>query len=371
MCKFTTKHLYNFICELLISCFAIFCITSFFMRNSVVLDAVKQGLLLCYNTLIPSLFVFVILSKLLLNTRFAYVFGLPLLPYTKYVLNIKNKTASTALMLGLLGGFGTGAVCLNTLYEKKLINKHEAKILICAIINSGPAFVIAGVGGGMFNNMAIGFYIFISLCIASLICGLCAKISIKKGDENIAEQKLDEYTKKNTSGNKQAQTFADIVKEAVITMLNLCGFAVFFSFVIGVLFSPSLNSNEKTAIAILFEVTNASYFAASLNGLKSIYLCCIALSFMGISVFLQVRSIINKEISLVPLLVSRIIHIVISLFVLYLLFKLFPLHISVFFMPQNARLSMPIDAVFFVLFMCCCLFTFAKPTQRKLAHFHK
>ncbi len=352
MYKITAKHFHKTIYELAVLFIVVFCIVSFFMRVHIAYSAVKNGLLLCYNSIIPALFPFFILSKLLLNSPFAFILGFPLLPYTKFLLKIKSNKACTALLLGLIGGFGTGAVCLNSLYSQKQITQKQANILLCAIINAGPAFVIACVGSLMLNSIQSGILIYISLCIASLLCGLIAKPLIKNSsayEATISKHQCNESTNKNNS-------FVQIVNEAVISTLYLCGFVVFFSFAIAVFLPPNINEHIKILLAIFFEVTTASEVSANSNSAYAVYLCCGALSFMGVSIFAQVRSLLNTQISLAPLILSRLIHLPISILSLRVLFKFFAPYIPVYFAPSSGRMSMPLDAACAVLFMCCSFF---------------
>ena len=53
------------------------------LRPAVAAAGVREGLLLCCNTIIPSIFPFLVLSPLLLSGRFAQWLGLFLLPYTR------------------------------------------------------------------------------------------------------------------------------------------------------------------------------------------------------------------------------------------------------------------------------------------------
>ncbi len=352
MYKLAAKHFYKTIYELAVLLIVVFCIVSFFMRADIAYSAVKNGLFLCYNSIIPALFPFFILSKLLLNSPFAFILGLPLLPYTKFLLKIKSNKACTALLLGLIGGFGTGAVCLNSLYSQKQITQKQANILLCAIINAGPAFVIACVGSLMLNSTQSGIYIYISLCVASLFCGFIASKLIKNTGEletNMSPQQFKASINKNNS-------FVQIVNEAVISTLYLCGFVVFFCFATEVLLPPNVNVHTKILLAIFFEVTTASEISASSNSAYAVYLCCFALSFMGISIFAQVRSLLSTQISLAPLLLSRLLHLPISILSLHVLLKFFAPFIPVYFAPSSARMSMPLDAACAVLFMCCSFF---------------
>ncbi len=361
MYKSKTKNLYYATKDFAVLIICVFCIVSFFMRADIAYDGIRQGLLLCYNSLIPALFPFFIMSKLILNSRFAFIFGLPLLPYTKYILKIKDKKAATALFLGLTGGFGAGAVCLNSLYTKKLITNTQAKIMLCTIINAGPAFVIACVGADMLGSSITGILLYVSLCSASLICGVIALFLFKNNNGlNLQQSENANKTK------AQNETFVGIVREAVVSILYLCGFVVFFCFFTAIVLPPGLNDFTRALLASFLEVTNATSLATSSRFNYSVYLCCFALSFLGASAFLQVRNLISHEISIKPLFISRFFHTAISLLILHILLKLFPFKAPVYSSLENAKMSMPYDAACIVFFMCCSFFCLVNKKGKKL-----
>ena len=68
---------------------------------------VLRGLSVCYETVIPALFPFLVLSRLLLESA-ANALGLLLLPYTR-LLGLHSTKAPAAMLCGVLGGFAGGA----------------------------------------------------------------------------------------------------------------------------------------------------------------------------------------------------------------------------------------------------------------------
>ena len=82
-------------------------------------------------------------------------------------------------------------------------------------------------------------------------------------------------------------------------------------------------------------------------------LCMAALSLMGACVFLQVRALTHPDISLVPLALSRIAHLPLSLAVLTVLMRLFPVIQPAAAWEEAVLVSrMPADAVCAVFCMC-------------------
>ena len=62
----------------------LFAAASVFLRPGAAAGGVLRGLSVCYETVIPALFPFLVLSRLLLESRAASALGLLLRPYTRF-----------------------------------------------------------------------------------------------------------------------------------------------------------------------------------------------------------------------------------------------------------------------------------------------
>ena len=76
---------------------------SVFLRPGAAAGGVLRGLSVCYETVIPALFPFLVLSRLLLESRAANALGLLLRPYTR-LLGLHSTKAPAAMLCGVLGG---------------------------------------------------------------------------------------------------------------------------------------------------------------------------------------------------------------------------------------------------------------------------
>ena len=107
----------------LLSLFLLF----YFLRSpSAVANSARAALNLCASGLIPSLFPFIVLVSVInssgLSCLISRCFGSPL----EWLLGIP-KPATTAVILGALGGFPIGAVCTRELYLKGEITDSMTK----------------------------------------------------------------------------------------------------------------------------------------------------------------------------------------------------------------------------------------------------
>ena len=408
------------------------------LRPAVAANGVLRGLGLCYETVIPALFPFMVLSRLLLESPAAGWFGLLLRPYTR-LLGLRGKKAPAALLCGLLGGFACGAQAVDALYRSKELRRDEAALLLICTIGSGPGFIVGGVGALMLGHAGAGRLLLAAQVGASLLCGClaagvsalrrlraqngvavpnsraqknaavpcaaappaspcaatvfpagpCAAASarqaspasahtaaLRKISRQPARQKSEmpaqeaekrvrsaEATASPVKSNPQKEAeapqtgFVAAVRSAVGATVTLCGYVTLFSFFAAIAAPAGAPALLRYCAMLPLEVTGACRAACETAGAWRSELCCMALSAMGASVFFQVRALLAPEISLWPLLCSRLAHLPLALVLFRLAARLFPAALTAGAQLDAAILPavrMPPD-VMAVLFVLCAL----------------
>ena len=167
----------------------------FFQNGDIITNSVKAGLELCYSAVIPSLFVFMVLSAVLSQSVGAKIVALPLWPYAK-LLKAKDagKTAGY-IFLALLGGFSAGAMMLGKI-KQSCKDSNRLSVLAIAMVNNSPSFCIMTVGFILLGNKNIGVLLFVSLTLASLIVAFVFSFILKyehisfSPDEKVTEPLL-------------------------------------------------------------------------------------------------------------------------------------------------------------------------------------
>lgn len=185
--------------------------------------SVRSALDLCADTIIPSLFPFFVLSVLLNRL------GLPdiltrLAGGMASALGLSGEGIS-AFFIGLTGGYPMGAAYIADMYLCGKIDRDEGERLLAFCNNSGPAFIIGAVGTGAFRSAAAGLLLYIVHILSALLTGLIfaprrrTQCRLPAADDAAA---LD-------------SALSDAVKTAVTSLLNVCGFVVIFSVLVGLL----------------------------------------------------------------------------------------------------------------------------------------
>ena len=133
--------------------------------------AVTEGLRLCVSVLIPALFPFFICvnlaAKLGLTARLARL----LAPALGQLLHISGAGGS-ALLLGALGGYPSGAQCVAALRSSGQLSSQEAEYLLLFCNNAGPAYLFGVVGGVLCGSPALAVLLWAFHLLSALAVGL-------------------------------------------------------------------------------------------------------------------------------------------------------------------------------------------------------
>ena len=261
--------------------FTAYCIT----RPALASQSVKKALDMCAHGIIPSLFPFTAAVSIINNSGLsdsaARIIGRPI----GIIFGIP-RTAASAMLLGIVGGFPIGAICVRELYKSGTITKDDAERLLGLTGCAGPAFCISAVGMTFFESTAFGGVLYISQIISVFIISLFGRSKSRR----ITHLHL---LKKSES---VSHIIAKSISDSGTTMLKVCSFAVFFSVlgdVICAVFESRLGSLFCTVSMAVTELSSAAVHCAELGGTLGKLLCAFAVGFSGMSVHMQISSVIS------------------------------------------------------------------------------
>lgn len=261
--------------------------------------ATQSGLRLCFYVIIPSLFPFLILSQLFV----------PLVPHGK---NEKNALFSklfrlptvgkSALLLGFISGFPIGAKTIAELYTDGALSSEEATRLLSFCNNTGPAFLIGGVGA-LFHSVQFGVFLYLSEILLSLLTGfLLGRGKSVSCSDKASEKKL--FVRNSPS-------LVDAIAKSGAAILKICSFVVAFQIFIGIFDIFFQNTVITASFSAFFEVGTAVSRAAeclSLSPSLAAAIAAFSVSFSGISVFLQSEAFLREAgLSFLPAIPAKIL----------------------------------------------------------------
>ena len=269
----------------------------------------QEGLRLCAENVVPSLFPHLVLSELFVsNLTFSEGDSLFSRLFTRF---FRLPSASAPIMLiGAICGFPIGARLSAKLCREGFLTQREAEILCAYANNTGPAFVISGVGAALFGSVRIGLFFFLAEILASLFCMLLSSFfrpKIKKRAGVLPPCK--------------PSSFVESVRSSSFALVNICGFVLFFSLVTGMLCRAF--SSCSLLISSFLEVTNAcktaSLFATNAPKTASVF-ASFAIGFGGLSAAMQ-SALCMKEggLSFALYLPRKLLQGILSVFFFFLL----------------------------------------------------
>ena len=209
---------------------ALFCLI---FASADVIDCARSALRLCAELILPSLFPFFVLSILLSKLGLPALLGRLLSPAAARLFGVSGAGVS-ALFIGLCGGYPMGAAYIAEMYGDGSIGREEAERLLGFCNNSGPAFIVGAVGAGVFGSAAVGLLLYAVHISAAVITGLL----LPKKRVSAAAPAPRAKPLPFSAALPQA------VRQAVSSVLAVCGFVVCFTVLAGLLdargpFSPA------------------------------------------------------------------------------------------------------------------------------------
>jgi len=215
------------------------------------MSAMREGLSLCGNVIIPSLFPFFVLSSLVVELGMARYIGRLLEPVMFPLFRVTGACAS-ALALGLIGGYPVGARTAISLYQNGQCSRTEAERLLAFSNNCGPAFIFGVVGTGVFGSGQAGLLLYATHLASSLLVGLLFRFYGKHEDR----------TQHRLSSAFQAvnvpSAFTHAVTRSVSSLLNICGFILFFTVMLRILSVSGILSALAASLSLLLSPAGLS-----------------------------------------------------------------------------------------------------------------
>ncbi len=122
-----------------------------------IIEAVKLGLLTCVEKVIPALFPFFVLTRLMIYFQLPQLIGKLLAPLFYRVLHLSPITFFIILM-SLISGNPSGAKLAREYYDHQLITKKECEGLFYFCNFASPLFIIGTIGVVLFHSPTIGYF---------------------------------------------------------------------------------------------------------------------------------------------------------------------------------------------------------------------
>ncbi|MCL2860396.1 MAG: sporulation integral membrane protein YlbJ [Oscillospiraceae bacterium] len=252
--------------------------------------------------------------------------------------------------MGIISGYPVGAKIIAKFRETNLCTKEEGERLLAFTNNSGPLFIVGTVGVSLIGSTAIGIILLITHIFASLTVGIIFRFwkrnkdILKKTYPSTIRRSAD--TKQHVNFSNLGEILSTSIMQSISTIVMIGGFIMLFSIIISILHNSQVLHLINYSIYPILHLFNIPInFASGIttgiieltNGLKAIttipikelsktiITCSFLLGFGGISVLLQVLSIISKtDISIKSYILGKLLHACIAALYTFLFFLCFP-----------------------------------------------
>jgi len=234
----------------------------------------------CLTNVIPSLFCFIVITKIIVASGFAYIISLP---FGKLFYKLTGLPPFTAgiYLISFLSGFPSGAIAAVDMYKNNVITRADAERLIAISNNTGPALPVLLIGINIFSSAYIGFIIFIIQILASLLTAFVMKTPYKRA--------FEPYYPDMTSDAVTAVCRS--VDGSIKACAQLCAYVILFSCLIDLISLSDSMQFILCRIMPFIEIVSGSINACTLIGARSFIYIASAVSFGGICVHMQAASV--------------------------------------------------------------------------------
>lgn len=308
----------------------------------------RSGVQLCLGTVVPALFPFLVFSDLLL--------ALPLqgraLQAMARCLGLWQPQAASALLLSWFGGYAVCAKLTGKLYREGALPERDAALLLLLGCCSSPGFVVGCVGGLLLGSIQTGVLLYALQLAANLLAtALCLPL-------------LPAAAVERTSLRPRAQRpvgFPHALQSAADNCLHICACVVFFRMA-GAVLVPLLppHTLAEPVLAAFLEISAGCAAFAAQGGGTGLYGCCLCLSLLGASVWMQLAMLLQHAVSLRLLAVNRLLHTFLLQGLVWLLVRFVPGAVTAASTLQGRVVSthrLPLDAaVVSFCFVCAALY---------------
>ncbi len=277
------------------------------------INSATNGLTAFVTKVLPSLFPFFVLTKILTELDVFGGISKALEKPTKFLFGAPG-VAAYVFIIGLICGYPVSAKINADLFLSRKITENDAVKIASFTSTSGPMFVIGTVGAALFNNVSLGALILLCHALGALITGVifrCYGAHKKKRGVMVAATQTDLPT---TPPNhpKVSSAINNAMFSSINSVLIVGGFIVVFYIIIDCIFSlVNLTGISRVLVGGVVEMTRGLIELSTLALPANIYLIVstFLISFGGLSIIMQAFYFLNNaHIKLGTFILIKIVH---------------------------------------------------------------
>lgn len=257
-----------------------------------------NGLLLWFQTLLPTLLPFMILSNLLIRTNCVFYISRTIRPFIQKLFHVSND-ACYAVLIGFLCGYPMGAKVVADLYSSGRITRKEGQYLLSFCNNTSPMFIISYIVMQTFKNKELLLVTLLILFLSPIVCSFVFRKFYH------ISTKTDYALQSQNNICFDFQMFDDAIMNGFETITKVGGYMILFSILFK--FGKKL---PTTFLLPLLEISNGIPLIMKMSSnFAVVYPFVLGLtSFGGLCAVAQTNSMIqNTGLRILPYIIQKLI----------------------------------------------------------------
>ena len=242
----------------------------------------KNAISICLTSVVPALFLFILLTKIIVSSGFSYLLSKPFGRIFNLLTGLPPFCAGIYLF-SFLSGYPAGVIAAAEAYKNGNLTKSDAEHLIAISNNTGPALPVLLIGAELLGNKRAGAAIYLIQIISAFTVAFIFRVRNNKKYEPV-------YPKTHTDVMRAVTASVDGSMRA---LASLCAYVIAFSAV-----NDALSLLRLPFIDFIKPFVEIAGGACALSGNVSPYsfiALSAALSFGGLCVYMQAASVCARH----------------------------------------------------------------------------
>ena len=194
-------------------CGAILILAGILIRPESAVAGAQRAMRLWYSSVAPAMFPFLALLPVLTGSEACAVYDAVFSRLMRPLFNLPG-TAAPALIIGMISGSPGGALAVRRVAAEAGLRRSEARRVALALSGVSPAYLILGVGQGLYGSIALG----VRLALIQIAAQIGLLILLRRYQSE--NEEIPILLNERERGPIQA---------AVESVLSVCGYMVLFS----------------------------------------------------------------------------------------------------------------------------------------------
>lgn len=257
---------------------AFFLLALILLRATQAVEGAQRAMALWVTNVAPALFPFLVLMPMLTGAEASMVYRTLFSGMMQPLFHLQGQ-AAPALVIGMIAGSPGGAIATMQLASGNGMRRGEAWRIALAVVGISPAFLIMGVGRGMYGSIVRGIRLALIQMFTQLFLLLFLRSFFK---EETTLVKVD-------GRNAMDQP----VRCAVETVLVICGYMVFFSSV-GAAIAGMIGAEWGKLLLLIIDLPSGLAELAGRDFPAANFLLGAAIGFGGLCIGIQNLDALRK-----------------------------------------------------------------------------